>query len=87
MITNPNNPCYVETDSLKKTVEFFQDDVLDEGIQNHPRLFGALCLIYSNYLNSSKDKSAFTVWLEDTSSSGFKSYNGSKFQAKVNNCD
>ena len=83
LITNPNNPCYVETDSLKKTVEFFQDDVLDKGIENHPRLFGALCLIYSNYLNTSKDKSAFTVWLEDTSSSGFKSYNDKFWSQKV----
>ena len=33
-------------------------------------------------MNTSKDKSAFTVWLEDTSSSGFKSYNDKLFEAK-----
>ena len=83
LIENPSNPCYVETDDLKKTIEYFKNDVLGKGIENHPRLFGALCLIYSNYLNTSKDKSAFTVWLEDTSSSGFKSYNDKFWSQKV----
>ena len=82
LITNPNNPCYVETDSLKKTVEFFQDDVLDEGIQNHPRLFGALCIVYSKFL-SDKERRAFTVWLEDSSQSGYKFYNLNFWSQKV----
>lgn len=74
LIENPSNPCYVETDDLKKTVEYFKNDVLGKGIENHPRLFGALCIVYSKFL-SNKEKRAFTVWLEDSSQSGYKFYN------------
>ena len=82
LIENPSNPCYVETDDLKKTVEYFKNDILGKGIENYPRLFGALCIVYSKFL-SDKERRAFTVWLEDSSQSGYKFYNLNFWSQKV----
>ena len=83
LITSPNNPCYVETDTLKDTIEYFQDGILDKGIENYPKLFGALCVVRSKHLKGNKEKGAFTTWLEDKSSSGFKSYNENFWGTRV----
>ena len=83
LITNPNNSCYVETDVLKDTIKYFQDGVLDKGIENYPKLFGALCVVYSKHLKGNKEKGAFITWLEDKSSSGFKSYNENFWGTRV----
>lgn len=83
LITNPNNSCYVETDVLKDTIKYFQDGVLDKGIENYPKLFGALCVVYSKHLKGNKEKGAFVTWLEDKSSSGFKSYNENFWGTRV----
>lgn len=82
LIDNPNHPCYVDPGILSNSVKYFSDE-LDKGIEDNPRLFGALCVVYSNYLKNKKDRDAFGVWLEDKSNRGFGFYDANWWTAKV----